>query len=346
MKENYFSNTIINWYETNKRDLPWRNTTDPYKIWISEIILQQTRVNQGLPYYRKFISTFPKVEDLANANEEKVLKLWQGLGYYSRARNMHQSAKYILNDLNGVFPSNYNEIKKLKGVGDYTAAAISSFCFKEKKAVLDGNVYRLLSRFFGIETPIDSNKAKKEFTELLSHLISSEKPDVFNQSIMEFGALQCTPKKPNCSICTWKNKCVAFATNKTHILPIKSKKIKKRIRYFNYIVYKQQQNYFIQKRTSKDIWENMYEFPLLETNQELDELPSSFIGVDGFINSVKKHIHLLSHQKIFVTFWEVHIVKFKNINQYIVTNVDDINDFPFPKIVENYIENELQNSLQ
>jgi A/G-specific adenine glycosylase len=262
MKENYFANTLINWYETNKRDLPWRNTTDPYKIWISEIILQQTRVNQGLPYYRKFISNFPKVEDLANASEEKVLKLWQGLGYYSRARNMHQSAKYILNELNGVFPTSYIEIKKLKGVGEYTAAAISSFCFKEKKAVLDGNVYRLLSRFFGIETPIDSNKAKKEFTDLLKHLISSEKPDVFNQSIMEFGALQCTPKKPNCSICTWKNKCVAFATDKTHILPIKSKKIKKRIRYFNYIVYKQQQNYFIQKRTSKDIWKNMYEFPL------------------------------------------------------------------------------------
>jgi A/G-specific adenine glycosylase len=152
MKENYFSNTLINWYESNKRDLPWRNTIDPYKIWISEVILQQTRVNQGLPYYKKFISTFPNISDLANANEEKVLKLWQGLGYYSRARNMHESAKYIQNELKGVFPTNYNEIKKLKGVGEYTAAAISSFCFKENKAVLDGNVYRLLSRFFGKNT--------------------------------------------------------------------------------------------------------------------------------------------------------------------------------------------------
>lgn len=340
MKENNFSNTLINWYQSNKRDLPWRNTNDPYKIWISEIILQQTRVNQGLPYYHRFISTFPKIGDLAKADEEKVLKLWQGLGYYSRARNMHESAKYIFNELNGVFPSNYDEIKKLKGVGDYTAAAIASFCFKEKKAVLDGNVYRLLSRFFGIETPIDSSLGKKEFTKLLSHLISEEKPDIFNQAIMEFGALQCVPKKPNCSNCQWQNKCVAFASNKTHLLPVKSKKIKQKIRYFNYIVYKQNENYFIQKRTKKDIWKNMYEFPLLETTSEIGILPSNLIG-DGFINSAKKFIHLLSHQKIYVTFWEIQLEKFKNIEQYIITNEESINDFPFPKIVENYIKNEL-----
>jgi A/G-specific adenine glycosylase len=340
MNVNYFSNTLIKWYESNKRDLPWRNTIDPYKIWISEIILQQTRVKQGLPYYNKFIAKFPSVNDLANANEEEVLKLWQGLGYYSRARNMHKSAKYIQNELNGVFPTNYIDIKKLKGVGEYTAAAISSFCFKEKKAVLDGNVYRLLSRFFGIETPIDSSKGKKEFTELLEHLISSEKPDIFNQSIMEFGAIQCTPKSPNCSVCHWKEKCVAYNYNKIHILPIKSKKVKQRIRYFNYVVYKKDENYFIQKRTKKDIWQNMYEFPLLETKAEITDLPLKQIE-DGFINSVKKFTHLLSHQKIFVTFWEIHLEKYDNSNKYIVVNKNIINDYPFPKIVENYIENEL-----
>jgi A/G-specific adenine glycosylase len=340
MNENYFSNTLINWYESNKRDLPWRNTIDPYKIWISEIILQQTRVKQGLPYYNKFVTTFPSIKDLANANEEEVLKLWQGLGYYSRARNMHKSAKYIQNELNGVFPTNYIDIKKLKGVGEYTAAAISSFCFKEKKAVLDGNVYRLLSRFFGIETPIDSSKGKKEFTELLEHLISTDKPDIFNQSIMEFGAIQCTPKSPNCSVCHWQEKCVANNTNKVHFLPIKSKKIKQRIRYFNYIVYKKDKNYFIQKRTKKDIWENMYEFPLLETKAEITDLPMKQIE-NGYINSIKKFTHLLSHQKIFVTFWVIHLEKYVNSNQYVVVNKNTINDYPFPKIVENYIKNEL-----
>lgn len=340
MNENYFSNTLINWYESNKRDLPWRNTIDPYKIWISEIILQQTRVKQGLPYYNKFVTRFPSVNDLASANEEEVLKLWQGLGYYSRARNMHESAKYIQNELNGVFPNNYNDIKKLKGVGEYTAAAISSFCFKEKKAVLDGNVYRLLSRFFGIETPIDSSKGKKEFTELVEHLISSDKPDIFNQSIMEFGAIQCTPKSPNCSECHWQEKCVAYNTGKIQILPIKSKKVKQRIRHFNYMVYKKDKNYFIQKRINKDIWQNMYEFPLLETKTEITDLPMKQIE-NGYINSVKKFTHLLSHQKIFVTFWGIHLEKYANTNQYVVVNKNTINDFPFPKIVENYIKNEL-----
>ena len=340
MNENYFSNTLINWYESNKRDLPWRNTIDPYKIWISEIILQQTRVKQGLPYYNKFITTFPTVRDLANANEKDVLKLWQGLGYYSRARNMHESAKHILNELNGIFPTNYNDIKKLKGVGEYTAAAISSFCYKEKKAVLDGNVYRLLSRFFGVETPIDSSRGKKEFTELLENLISTDKPDIFNQSIMEFGAIQCTPKSPICSECHWQEKCIAYNTSKVHILPIKSKKVKQRIRYFNYMVYKKDKNYFIQKRINKDIWQNMYEFPLLETKTEITDLPLKQIE-DGYINSVKKFTHLLSHQKIFVTFWEIHLQKNINSNQYVVVNKNIINDYPFPKIVENYIKNEL-----
>ena len=341
MTDNYFSNTLINWYKANKRDLPWRNTKDPYKIWISEIILQQTRVSQGLPYYHKFITNFPNVKALANANEEKVLKTWQGLGYYSRARNMHSAAKHIAFELNGVFPSTFEEIKKLKGVGDYTAAAISSFCFKEKKPVLDGNVYRLLSRFFGIETPIDSSQGKKEFYKILSHLIPDKNPDLFNQSIMEFGALQCKPKSPNCPSCTWEDKCEAFAKNKTHILPVKSKKKKQRIRYFNYIVYKHEKKLYIQKRTKKDIWQNMYEFPLLETENEITKLPDKIFN-GGFIKSIKKFKHILSHQKIYATFWEINInSSLKNNNQYKVIAHENINEFPFPKIVENYIKNDL-----
>lgn len=341
MTDNYFSNTLINWYKTNKRDLPWRNTKDPYRIWISEIILQQTRVKQGLPYYNKFISNFPNVHALANANEEKVLKTWQGLGYYSRARNMHSAAKHIAFELNGVFPSTFEEIKKLKGVGDYTAAAISSFCFKEKKPVLDGNVFRLLSRFFGIETPIDSSQGKKEFYEILSHLIPEKNPDLFNQSIMEFGALQCKPVNPNCTSCTWENKCEAFAQKKTHILPIKSKKKKQRIRYFNYIVYKHEKNLFIQKRTKKDIWQNMYEFPLLESDKEIIDLPIDLIN-NGFINSIKKFKHILSHQKIYATFWEIKLNRsLKKTDEILVITKENINKFPFPKIVENYIKNDL-----
>ena len=219
-----FSNHIRDWYNSNKRDLPWRNTTDPYSIWLSEIILQQTRVTQGLSYYLKFIDRYPTVHNLADADENDVLKTWQGLGYYSRARNLHFSAKYISKTLNGTFPSSSDELKKLKGVGEYTAAAIASFCYKEPVAVLDGNVFRVLSRYFGISTPIDSTNGKKEFKELAAECLNNQFPDEHNQAIMEFGALQCTPKSPSCSGCPLSVNCVAYNDDLVSQLPLKSKK--------------------------------------------------------------------------------------------------------------------------
>ncbi|CAG0910098.1 unnamed protein product [Cyprideis torosa] len=221
-----FSKKIIDWYQINKRDLPWRNTKDPFTIWLSEIILQQTRVAQGLPYYQRFIKAFPNLEKLAVASEQEVLKLWQGLGYYSRARNLHYSAIYIVNELNGKFPSNYNDLLNLKGVGDYTASAIASICYNEPTAVVDGNVYRVLARYFGIETAINSTKGVKEFKLLAQELIDDDNPGTHNQAVMEFGARMCKPQNPDCLSCPLKESCVSLQKNKVNLLPFKEKKLK------------------------------------------------------------------------------------------------------------------------
>ena len=228
----YISNTLISWYFSNKRDLPWRNTQDPYFIWLSEIILQQTRVEQGLPYYLHFAEKYPSVKHLAEASEDEIMRSWQGLGYYSRARNLHNAAKQVVNEYNSEFPKNYNELLKLKGVGEYTAAAIASFAYLEVCPVLDGNVFRFLSRYYGVKTPINSNNAKKEFIELAKQIIDPSQPHTFNQAIMEFGALQCKPKSPDCNVCPFQDSCYAFKNNEVAVLPIKEKKLKRSIRYF------------------------------------------------------------------------------------------------------------------
>ncbi len=281
-KDTFFSQTIIFWYHQNKRDLPWRDTQNPYKIWLSEIILQQTRVAQGMPYYQKFVENFPTVQELANADEETVLRLWQGLGYYSRARNLHAAAKYISEELNGIFPTTYIEIKKLKGVGDYTAAAISSFAFDEVQAVVDGNVYRVLARFFGIEKDITSSEEKKEFRELAQKLISTKEPAIYNQSIMEFGALQCVPKNPNCKNCPLQENCTAFAKNLIEKLPVKSKKTVVKDRFMHYLVFvngeesnkkdkdnkNSEKKVLVHKRQEGDIWQGLYDFFVLEYQEK------------------------------------------------------------------------------
>ena len=250
-----FSKTLISWYLKNKRDLPWRNTIDPYKIWLSEIMLQQTRVAQGMPYYFKFIDTFPSVKNLADATEEDVLKLWQGLGYYSRARNLHATAKYISYELNGVFPNNYKDLKKLKGVGDYTASAIASICYKEPKAVLDGNVFRLLSRIYGIDLAINSSEGIKFFTNLSQELIDVKAPDTHNQAIMDFGAINCSPKKPLCESCVFSLGCIAYNSKLVSNLPVKIKKGVIKKRFFNYIIPLENSKYTIlNKRLEKGIW--------------------------------------------------------------------------------------------
>ena len=337
-----FSLELIKWYNINKRDLPWRKTKDPYKIWISEIILQQTRVDQGLPYYLKFINEFPKVQNLANSSEEKVLKLWQGLGYYSRARNLHFSSKLISNKLKGKFPGNYNELIKLKGIGEYTASAIASFAFDEKKAVLDGNVFRVLSRYYGIFVPIDSLKGKKMFSSLAIKNLPSNNYANYNQSIMEFGALQCKPHNPDCEICPINSKCWAFLNSKTKDLPVKEKKIKVRLRYFNYVIVQDHKSIFMEKRLNNDIWRNLYQFPLFETSNANFEPPKNLVQNSSILKKTKV-IHKLTHQKLNIVFW--HFTCKKNFikNNYILVQLKNILKYPVPKIVENYIAENITN---
>ena len=281
-RNSHFSKKLILWYLDHKRDLPWRTTAIPYYIWLSEIILQQTRVEQGLPYYQAFVSVYPTVKKLANASEEEVLKLWQGLGYYSRARNLHTTANYVSNELSGIFPTSYKELIKLKGVGDYTASAIASICFNEATAVVDGNVYRALARYFGIATPINSSLGIKEFKNLAQQLIDVDKPGNHNQALMEFGARQCKPQNPNCEICIFNDSCIALQQKKISELPVKLKKTKVKNIYFNYIVliFKNKKT-LLQKRIGKGIWQNLYEFPLIETekNFKLEELNLSLIHI-------------------------------------------------------------------
>lgn len=343
-----FSQTIIRWYNKNKRDLPWRHTKDPYRIWISEIILQQTRVQQGLPYYETFVKKFPTIHYLANAREGRVMKTWQGLGYYTRARNLHHTAKFISKKLKGKFPDEYDEIKKLKGVGDYTAGAIASLAFNKPYPVVDGNVFRVLSRYFGIITPIDSTEGKKEFTRKAEFLLDKKKSGLFNQAVMEFGALQCVPQNPNCRKCPLKKNCKALANDMVSLLPVKSPKAKTRTRYFNYFIIRQNGKILIKKRTENDIWKNLYDFPLIETNKEISSSGLKKIldlSPKSLIHNHKSFKHILSHQIIFARFWEMKSSEelssslngMKNTNlSYIYEN--QLNNYAFPRLIERYFE--------
>ena len=340
-----FSNSLTEWYLQNKRDLPWRNTSNPYPIWLSEIILQQTRVAQGTPYFLSFMTAFPTVFDLANANEEQVLKLWQGLGYYSRARNLHKTAQIVAHELSGVFPDNYKDLLKLKGVGEYTAAAIASFSYNEAVPVVDGNVFRVLSRYFDVETDIAVASSKKEFAALAFELMPKTNPALFNQAIMEFGALQCVPKSPNCSICIFNTSCAALQKKKVDQLPVNNKKLKVRNRFFNYLVVTDENgNSVIQKRISKGIWHNLYEFPLIETEEAKDfdfiteQIHSDFFENNDLISvsqyNDKSIIHKLSHQHLHIKFWKVELKG--TIENGI--NAETLKTFPFPIVIFNFIE--------
>ena len=339
-----FSNSLLHWYLQNKRDLPWRNTTNPYPIWLSEIMLQQTRVAQGMPYFHAFMEAFPTVFDLAKADEEQVLKLWQGLGYYSRARNMHKTAQIIAFELNGNFPNNYTDLLKLKGIGEYTAAAIASFAFNEVVPVVDGNVFRVLARYFDVETDIASATAKKEFSALAKELIPNDNPALFNQAIMEFGALQCVPKNPNCGICIFNSSCAALQKKKVAELPVKLKKTKVTNRFFNYLIFlDNNNNTIINKRIDKGIWHNLYEFPVIESDEELNfETIENKIHEkysDFGIESVSKYnetqiIHKLSHQKLHINFYKVDVM----LEITGKTQLDSLKNYPFPIVIYNFIE--------
>jgi A/G-specific adenine glycosylase len=338
------SNHLTLWYLCYKRSMPWRSTVNPYYIWLSEIILQQTRVDQGMAYYLKFVDNFPTINELAMASEEKVLKLWQGLGYYSRARNLHFSAKYVVNELNGVFPSTYNELIKLKGVGDYTASAIASICFNEPTAVVDGNVYRVLARYFGIHTPINSTKGIKEFKLLAQNLINTEKPGTHNQAIMEFGAQMCKPQNPDCNSCPLNESCLAFANNLIKDLPVKVKKLKIKKRYFNYLVIQTEDNKTNIVKREKGIWLNLYEFPLIESLGEINEVQllkhdlfnqlfnDMSVSVKLFNNEII--VHKLSHQHIYTRFWIVKSKASTNFN----LSWDEIKEYPVSTLIDNFLK--------
>jgi A/G-specific adenine glycosylase len=342
-----FNDELIQWYNHHKRALPWRDTTDPYVIWLSEIILQQTRVEQGTPYFYRFLQKYPDVESFAAADEEDILKLWQGLGYYSRGRNMLKTARMVQNEHNGIFPRSYEQLIKLKGIGEYTAAAIASFSANEAKAVVDGNVYRVLARYFGIDEPINSPKGKKIFQQAANDLLNEEHPGLHNQAMMEFGAMLCKPKNPACEICPVRQGCYAFLHNAVNSLPVKLNKVKVRERYFNYFLVTDGDNILMNRRDEKDIWANMYDLPLIETPSmlppgELLALPeiAAFFGSDishSEIFPVKKHI--LTHQRLFVRFIKLQNPPIKLKEQWFCTPVINLEKLAMPKVIFIFIKN-------
>lgn len=354
-----FSSTLLEWSAKHHRPMPWKGVKNPYWIWLSEIILQQTRVAQGLPYFEQFVRHYPTVQDLANAPEDEVMKLWQGLGYYSRARNLHFTAKHIANNLNGAFPNNFKDILKLKGVGPYTAAAIASFAFDLPHAVVDGNVFRILSRVFGIETPMDTTEGKHYFNELAQTLLDNARAADYNQAIMDFGATHCTPKLPKCSNCPFRDHCWAFNNNKVLELPVKSKKLQKKTRYFNYIIINANGATLLQKRTANDIWQNLYEFPLIETNApfELPLLQQSKLWKNiqqqtsaSTTLSIKKisppQKQVLTHRKIIATFIEITLNQLPKIDNTLPVSLEMLHQYAFPKTISSYLERYFNNSNQ
>ncbi len=331
-----FQTSLVRWYEEKKRTLPWRETKDPYLIWLSEIILQQTRVDQGLQYYLKFKSAFPTVQHLANANEMEVLNLWKGLGYYSRARNLHATAKSIIENYHGKFPSTYDEIIKLKGIGSYTAAAISSFAFDEDKAVLDGNVFRVLSRLFNLNTPIDSTLGKKEFQELANELLDKKNPAQHNQAIMEFGAMQCVPVNPKCDLCPLDFMCEAKAKNLIKQLPIKIGKTKITNKYFVFQIIKNEGEVLLEKRNDSGIWKNMYQFPLIEFQNAEEKLTFIQNGKYEYVSTEVKHI--LSHQHLYCHFVISKSQEKIADDTQLWVNIEGFSNYPVPRVIERFLE--------
>jgi len=337
-------NTIIlNWYQHSKRELPWRNTKDPYVIWISEIILQQTRMEQGLPYFHRFVQRFPDITSLASASEDEVLKLWQGLGYYSRARNMHHTAKRIHADYQGVFPESFDELKKLKGIGDYTASLIASVCFNKPYAVVDGNVNRLISRLYAVKEAVDSSKGKAEIKELADQLTDTNRPGDFNQAMMDFGSLICTPRNPLCRSCPLSGWCMAFKQAQVSMYPVKNPKKELQKRYLNYFFISNTTHVLIKKRRDKDIWQNLYELPLIEN--EINGTDTGLIRKHfGFsakrIKRLQSVKHKLSHRELHISFYEAEsesdLGQIANANSFELVLFSELGNYAFPKPIENF----------
>ena len=340
-----FSKALLSWYSKNARSLPWRQNNDPYFIWISEIILQQTRVDQGLPYYLEFVKAFPNIKKLHQASEDQVLKKWQGLGYYSRARNMKKAAVQIVEEHNGIFPQTYEGILSLQGIGPYTAAAISSISFNLARAVVDGNVYRVLARYFGVSLPINSTEGKKYFQKLADELIDPDHPGTHNQAIMEFGARLCKPQNPDCGACPLVNSCIAFAQLQVKELPVKLKKLKVNKRYLNFLLLHNGDEVWIEKREEQNIWKGLYQLPLIESDKELEA--QDLVKQEAFINliknqpfqilSVNKIKHKLTHRDLYIQFLQLELEGAPSL-PFIRLELSKLNEFAFPKPIENYLK--------
>ncbi|MCY7358217.1 MAG: A/G-specific adenine glycosylase [Rudanella sp.] len=357
-EESNFAQTLVGWYEHHKRNLPWRHTHDPYRIWLSEVILQQTRVAQGLPYYERFVAAYPTVTDMAQADERDLLRLWQGLGYYSRARNLHQTAKVVATNLKGVFPDSYHNLLKLKGVGVYTAAAIASFAFGERVPVVDGNVYRVLARVFGVDQDITTTTAKKTFVALALQLIQHARdPATYNQAIMEFGAIQCTPVSPDCMLCPLQQQCVAYQTGRQQLLPVKAKKAAVRERFFYYFVFHNHGRFALRERTTRDVWQQLYDFALVETARQPGGEPTSVLRDLGLTGQLENWVlrglqtaapvpatQLLSHQRIRALFYEFDVpdriagILPDGLMWYLP---DEVRALPKPVLIVNYLAGRL-----
>ncbi len=347
-----FAKELLLWYKIYHRELPWRNTKDPYKIWLSEIILQQTRVAQGLPYYQRFVAAYPSVEDLARAPLQEVMRLWQGLGYYSRARNLHKCALMVVQQHEGRFPKAYKDLLKLPGIGDYTASAIASFAYLQAEPVVDGNVFRVISRVFGITADIAKPAVRKEFKQVARELMPATAPDTFNQAIMEFGALQCTPKQPGCQMCPFRENCYALHHSLVNDLPVKSKKAKTRDRFFNYYLVRYQDQLLMKERTDKDIWQGLFDFLLLEqdtSHEPMASLEQHLPGADFMSKaSVSEpspvYRHQLSHQHIYARFTEIELLHEPQVHAWKEAfklqqfEVEEVQKLPKPILIDNYLK--------
>lgn len=346
---NYLQETLLNWFAENRRNLPWRDHPTPYQVWISEVILQQTRVNQGYDYYLRFVKKWPTVTDLAAATEEEVLKMWQGLGYYSRARNLHQCARQVVEQYGGEFPADYDKLLKLKGIGAYTAAAIASIAFNLPHAVVDGNVYRVLSRLFDIDTPININEGQTLFAKIANEQLNREQPGLHNQALMEFGALHCTPQNPNCLLCPLQAQCIAFERQTVMQRPVKLQKLKVKTKYLNYLVIRVKDSIYLRKRSDKGIWRNLYDFPCIESDlpMTVEEVISSEAFqqlIDGNPFTVTKtspiFTHKLTHRTLLAQFIEIKVsqellrIETKGL---LLTPERDLGNYPIPRLIDLYL---------
>lgn len=350
-KERFFQRSLMAWYKPSDRPLPWKLIQNPYHIWLSEIILQQTRVEQGMNYYLRFVEAYPRIQDLAAAPDDEVMKLWEGLGYYSRARNLLAAARYVANELNGIFPESYEGILAMKGVGPYTAAAIASFAYNLPHAVVDGNVFRVLARFFGISTPQDSTTGKKQFSQLADSLLDQEVPGLYNQAIMDFGATVCLPRNPKCQQCPMIDQCVAFHEKRIAELPVKSKKIVKTTRFFHYLILNHQGQVYIQKREGKDIWQDLYQFPLLETESLEMEWPDlyqiiqeNWMGLQLSTPRAGTQVlqQILTHQIVNVRFWELElsVIESNLPENWIQIRREELGLYAFPRVIDRYLKDD------